>query len=993
LVNHMSEIFVPCILENNFPWLYEVDFQRPAGYMENDNEDEDVDKSYDWEDILPVGDEPNGKKSVRNEKNGIGSRKIFDSIYEKIKIYFIRTYKNACPYEPQLRPLKENIPKESRSFTISDYTVSILLGVFLAAAQEIDKLKVKDRWQSITATGTFIPTQEPEDNLMLEVIEKPGEKFKAFEEYVEKHKDKSGEKRHLFLYVSDKTDWEKDLVDKDNKNICVKSFSPATNTLFDILDYVFDLPPFLPEGLLDENEQKKLFLDFTEKTKHLWREKRIETPFYHTNEHSGILENNSLFIHGPYGSGKSYLAMQLVRRLVWDGKIYAPIWLNIDNDRLTDAGIETKSLESIYSSEKLCLPPEIRSELVSFFDNVHDEKSLLEKLSKNRYLIIIDGLDLPDQLLDYYILRMEVFFTAMRQYGNSIIITSTRNHEQPNVNNLVSVSMPAFAEEAITEYFYAISSNKKNYIENKQQIEKDVRTYSKELTDLEYLGNFVYKNYGNNPHLIEVISDQLFLYNVDYKNFILPDDTAKCYMNLFNNMDPHNKYTEDAQWVLLYLLNYSPNKFVPLKKLQSDIDVIIDKEKDKDAIKKLKDIFDSNLKRLSVLSILIGSKLILKKEDSVKIFDTLTYKTLLHEDYFSLKDKGNLRKRLVSEKRMLNEIIFDYLVYKKEASIKKELEANNKELFEAKLVLFKKGLYDKEITSECNILHGLARWCPYIEIFEILLEMCPELLYTDKNGKRKPAVDKRGRTILHYAVASNPNYEIIEFLLKRADRYGIKDYLSYVSENGNNVLHYTAEFNPNPQIARSLLNHNKMTKDIIDHQNSEGLTLLHYAVMAGNFDIVMQLKALGANLNLSDKLKFTPLHLAVEIGKPLEFIDLLATLKNINEKTNKDFYKSTPLLLAVNLSSHAENKKKVMKETVRYLINHKADIEIADDRGNTPLHYAVALSNDSAIVEMLITRNTINKVNNDEFSPLALARKFNASGEIKTLLINRGAKF
>jgi ankyrin repeat protein len=159
----------------------------------------------------------------------------------------------------------------------------------------------------------------------------------------------------------------------------------------------------------------------------------------------------------------------------------------------------------------------------------------------------------------------------------------------------------------------------------------------------------------------------------------------------------------------------------------------------------------------------------------------------------------------------------------------------------------------------------------------------------------------------------------------------------------------------------------------ISKNNDNGWTPLHFAVMKRDYDMAVKLIAEGANRNLFDKQNFTPLHLAVETGRGSEFIDLLATPENINAKTSQGFYESTPLLLALNLSSHTEEKKCVMKETVNRLIQHSADVKIDDNGGNLPLHCAAMFCSDTETIKLLITDNIINKVNKRGYTALARA--------------------
>lgn len=975
----MSDFYVP-IIQGDTASLRRVIFQFDD-YLHDASENEHQTRTYNtscWE--LPDGVDT--------------SAPIFRYIYENIESYLTNNFSNTKPSVVHFNP-----PVEEQS-KLGDEAISVMLGIFLAAAGKIMGWKLKKNWYTVTATGTFKnigPIHDEE--LLLEAVsgliddkDKHFQgKFSGFKRDIKKIKRDNG--KHLFLYVSDDKSLEEENKEENNY-FHVKSFSPMNNTLFDILDYVFDDLPFFPDWFVD-GEQKRLFYDFEKKTNYLGKKEQMEAQFYHNNEFSKILEKGSLFIHGPYGSGKSYLAMRLARRLVWDRKIYAPVWINFINDRLTEAGLEQITIDTKRNNE--IFPQEIQKELFPILGNQYDEESLYEKPAEKRYLIIIDGLDMPDLLLDQFISRIRKFNTDMARNGNYIIFTSTNG--KPHLNDLEPVPMPAFDSADVWIYFNEISKDKEYYNMKIEEMNNS-RTGSGKPSDSSYLQKILCEHYGNYPHLLEIISEELFLSGKDYRDFLYSLETtdknelikkaAICYKNRFNSPDPYNMFNDDVKWILLYLLNYGPNS-VTLKKIQDDVDEIISKDDSEAGEKITKILFNkSGFDRRNVLDMLSGAKFILRENDTIKIYDKLTYKTLILDESFS---SDNLRERLVSEKRRLNEIIFDCFADIKKDEKPIELEKRKEKLMER--------LSGMEIKKGCHALHGIARWCPYIEVFGILFKICPELLYTKEKGKIKPVTDEAGRTVLHYAAGKNQNLDALNFIIQEAGECGLKDYISYECKSGNNVIHYAIKFNLNLEITYSLLNHKDMTKKIINHQNSEGFTPLHYAIMTmrdGDFDIAKKLMASGADPNIRGKYNFTSLHIAVEMGRGAKFIDLLATPENINAKTGRELYESTPLLLALNInpeSRYAEEKKSVMTETVKQLISHKADVEIVNNMGNTPLHYAVITCCDFEILRILITKNTINSVNHQGRTPLAIASipKFSVNREVIEFLLQNGAKY
>jgi len=362
----------------------------------------------------------------------IGPR--FEPIYKNIEYYFTKTYREAKSVNVYIKPNEENIVP----LGLTDSTTSVLLGIFLAAAQKIAGLEVKKCWQTVTATGTFkeqAPGQEPDGNLSPEAIGEPEKKFAAFEAYsnTEMNRCTSDEKQHLFLYVSDDTLWE-EKINRNSKNFQIKAFSPGNDTLFDILDYVFELPS-LPNRLIN-NVQKSYFDDFERKANSIINHRYIGFPVCHKKTFLDKLDNSSLFIFGPHDSGKTYLAVQLARNLIWNNKIYAPILIKMD---ITSAN-DVKSI----------IQKGIQNELLLLFNKVQNERKTndyadcMAILKKDQYLIIIDDMDLGIPVLDKFLENMEEFRTTLEEHGSRIIFTNTVKYSNANIKNLenyeVSVS-------------------------------------------------------------------------------------------------------------------------------------------------------------------------------------------------------------------------------------------------------------------------------------------------------------------------------------------------------------------------------------------------------------------------------------------------------------------------------------------------------------------------------------------------------------------------
>jgi hypothetical protein len=337
---------------------------------------------------------------------------IFEKLLRKVERYFTKTYKDASSMKIYIKYLGKGNP-----LNVSDSKTSVMLGIFLAAAIEIAGLRVKNDWQSITATGTFAP--DTDGNLSLEKIEVPEKKFKAFEEYADNHDPKG--KHHLFLYIDDDKDLEKF---NDNRKR-VKSFDPLKDTLFDILDYVF-APSILPNSNILLSLKEKVFECFYKETEYI-KQKHIKSSIFSISsdkfkkkEHLLIYSDDNL-----NDDRKSNLAFQLAQRMFLTGGIDAPIWI--------------KSERKGKNNEKKIMPREIRGSLESLFGK--EEAFITGYLSENPFLIIIDDIPYKYDELNDFLGRMELFCNSIKKKSHIIFIGKT-NYDSTKINWIKPFPMP-----------------------------------------------------------------------------------------------------------------------------------------------------------------------------------------------------------------------------------------------------------------------------------------------------------------------------------------------------------------------------------------------------------------------------------------------------------------------------------------------------------------------------------------------------------------------
>lgn len=121
----------------------------------------------------------------------------------------------------------------------------------------------------------------------------------------------------------------------------------------------------------------------------------------------------------------------------------------------------------------------------------------------------------------------------------------------------------------------------------------------------------------------------------------------------------------------------------------------------------------------------------------------------------------------------------------------------------------------------------------------------------------------------------------------------------------------------------------------------------------------------GANVNVTDALGRTPLHMTAFYGRPKTAAHLIASGANVNAK---DRVGMTPLHAAVLAGGQQE---------VELLLDKKADIKVPSEIGLTPLHLAAA-TGQPQLAALLLQHGADPKSKDREGNtPLALATKNN----------------
>mmetsp|Transcript_6756 Transcript_6756/g.4875 ORF Transcript_6756/g.4875 Transcript_6756/m.4875 type:complete len:178 (+) Transcript_6756:655-1188(+) len=132
-----------------------------------------------------------------------------------------------------------------------------------------------------------------------------------------------------------------------------------------------------------------------------------------------------------------------------------------------------------------------------------------------------------------------------------------------------------------------------------------------------------------------------------------------------------------------------------------------------------------------------------------------------------------------------------------------------------------------------------------------------------------------------------------------------------------------------------------MIKDWVDTPTDEKFTAIHFATYHGNFDLIkMLVEELNADFTTQNVFGSSVIHIAAQGDQPLPlFYFIVIKNMDVNLTDNRG---STPLHWAC--YSRAEF-------ALNYLLSMKPDLEVKDLQGYTPLHLAI-----KSVAELKSTR-------------------------------------
>jgi ankyrin repeat protein len=279
-----------------------------------------------------------------------------------------------------------------------------------------------------------------------------------------------------------------------------------------------------------------------------------------------------------------------------------------------------------------------------------------------------------------------------------------------------------------------------------------------------------------------------------------------------------------------------------------------------------------------------------------------------------------------------------------------------------------------------------------LDVVEILVESGADL---DKGAPLQIAIENHDFDIANYLIESGADLTKRNYLIDNIILDLDYDTVKFIIElgvdvneeyHGKNALHFLVEKSANIQEM------NNFYKDLlfrvasllvrsginVNMQDDEGKTPINTAVFHGNMGMIVFLIENGADLNIQDEDGFTPINNAVRayiLLGTFEIFKYLIQFKDVDVNL-PDNRGETPL--------HIASDRGDLEIIDELLKRGDINVNVQDEMGDTPLHRAVD-NNKPEIIEKLLNRDDIdlNIQNNQGETPLHLAVKH---GEFRNVI-------
>ena len=231
-----------------------------------------------------------------------------------------------------------------------------------------------------------------------------------------------------------------------------------------------------------------------------------------------------------------------------------------------------------------------------------------------------------------------------------------------------------------------------------------------------------------------------------------------------------------------------------------------------------------------------------------------------------------------------------------------------------------------------NALHVASKYANTTDFVDVLLETGA----FDIN-----ASDNDGDTPLHYAILGTNPTIICRHLIQKGADPNIDD------GEGITPLHLAAHSGKTTDLIDLIV---KMKQIDINGRDTNGKTILHWALYGNNVTIARHLLKNGADPTVRDNDGVTPFQEAVLYSEDIDLLDLILS----NEKQVDIDEKNESGMTALHMAMIESNAT-----AARYLIDNKANPNATDENGFTPLHLAVKNAKDMDIIELLLNEKEV----------------------------------
>lgn len=239
--------------------------------------------------------------------------------------------------------------------------------------------------------------------------------------------------------------------------------------------------------------------------------------------------------------------------------------------------------------------------------------------------------------------------------------------------------------------------------------------------------------------------------------------------------------------------------------------------------------------------------------------------------------------------------------------------------------------------------------------------------------------DERGIYLINYAIIQN-NTELLNVIIEKNPVLDITD------TDGRSLLYFPIKYNYS-KIITTILKYNRSNIgiSILDIKDKNGNIPLHYAITNKNISCINQLLEEGSNVNITDINNNNSLHLSVyskmyEICSIISKTDVIVNAKNsIGENAlhiacNMGLYEIVKLLLDIGIYIDTQDDDYEFSALhysinlnnvpiTKLLLNNKANPNVQDFLGNTPLHYSIIEEN-MVIFNYIMTSDTTKNIIN-----------------------------